>query len=99
MVEMDKSSRPWSGETGFLDRAMLERHLKGLAEPTRGMNIWRGMLKRIFRKPTTLRVLFAIVDLGVLLLIGAAVAVRITKQRTALVAQDNEPVDEDIRSS
>jgi len=31
MVEMDKSSRPWSGETGFLDRAMLERHLNGLA--------------------------------------------------------------------
>jgi ferredoxin-NADP reductase len=31
MVEMDKSSRSWSGEKGFLDRAMLERHLKGLA--------------------------------------------------------------------
>src|SRR6266699_1948315 len=31
MVEMAKSSRPWSGETGFLDRAMLERHLKDLA--------------------------------------------------------------------
>src|SRR5262245_16965429 len=31
MVEMDKSSRPWSGEKGFLDRAMLERHLKSLA--------------------------------------------------------------------
>ncbi len=31
MVEMDKSSRPWSGETGFLDRAMLRRHLKDLA--------------------------------------------------------------------
>jgi ferredoxin-NADP reductase len=31
MVEMDKSSRPWSGETGFIDRAMLERHLKGLS--------------------------------------------------------------------
>jgi ferredoxin-NADP reductase len=31
MVEMDKSSRPWSGETGFLDRTMLERHLKNLA--------------------------------------------------------------------
>src|SRR6266850_399346 len=31
MVEMAKSSRPWSGETGFLDRAMLERHLKELA--------------------------------------------------------------------
>jgi len=31
MVEMDKSSRSWSGERGFLDRAMLERHLKSLA--------------------------------------------------------------------
>jgi len=31
MVEMDKSSRPWKGETGFLDRAMLERHLKSLS--------------------------------------------------------------------
>jgi len=31
MVEMDKSSRPWSGERGFLDRAMLERHLKSVA--------------------------------------------------------------------
>jgi len=31
MTEMEKSSRPWSGEKGFLDRAMLERHLKDLA--------------------------------------------------------------------
>jgi len=31
MVEMAKSSRQWNGETGFLDRAMLERHLKDLA--------------------------------------------------------------------
>src|SRR5712691_5161863 len=31
MTEMEKSSRPWSGETGFLDRAMLERRLKNLA--------------------------------------------------------------------
>jgi ferredoxin-NADP reductase len=31
MVELEKSGRPWRGETGFLDRAMLERHLKGLA--------------------------------------------------------------------
>jgi ferredoxin-NADP reductase len=31
MVEMEKSARPWKGETGFLDRAMLERHLKTLA--------------------------------------------------------------------
>jgi ferredoxin-NADP reductase len=31
MVEMDKSTRGWSGDRGFLDRAMLERHLKSLA--------------------------------------------------------------------
>ena len=31
MTEMEKSSRPWGGETGFIDRAMLERHLKNLA--------------------------------------------------------------------
>jgi ferredoxin-NADP reductase len=31
MVEMEKSGRPWRGETGFLDRVMLERHLKDLA--------------------------------------------------------------------
>jgi ferredoxin-NADP reductase len=32
MVEMDKSSRSWSGERSFLDRAMLERHLNDLGE-------------------------------------------------------------------
>ena len=31
MVEMAKSSRPWSGETGFLDRGMLERYLGRLS--------------------------------------------------------------------
>src|SRR6266852_5019918 len=31
MTEMEKSSRPWSGEKGFLDCAMLERHLKDLS--------------------------------------------------------------------
>jgi cytochrome c-type biogenesis protein CcmH len=35
---------------------------------------------------------------GALLLIGALVAVRIIKQRAALVPQDNEPLEEDIRS-
>jgi cytochrome c-type biogenesis protein CcmH len=35
---------------------------------------------------------------GILLLIGAFVAVRIVKQRTALVGQDNEPLEEDIRA-
>jgi len=35
---------------------------------------------------------------GVLLLAGALVAVRIIQQRSALVPQDNEPLEEDIRS-
>ncbi|HEY0341272.1 MAG TPA: cytochrome c-type biogenesis protein [Steroidobacteraceae bacterium] len=35
---------------------------------------------------------------GVLILIGAFVAVRIVRQRSALVTQDNEPLEEDLRS-
>jgi cytochrome c-type biogenesis protein CcmH len=35
---------------------------------------------------------------GVLILVGAWVAVRIVKQRAELVPQDNEPLEEDIRS-
>ncbi|HEY3786920.1 MAG TPA: cytochrome c-type biogenesis protein [Steroidobacteraceae bacterium] len=33
---------------------------------------------------------------GVLLIIGAIVAVRVLRQRSALVGQDNEPLEEDI---
>lgn len=36
---------------------------------------------------------------GVLLLLGAAIAVRIVKYRSELVSQDNEPVEEDPRAS
>ena len=36
---------------------------------------------------------------GILLLIGAAIAVRVTRQRAALVDQDKEPVEEDVHSS
>lgn len=36
---------------------------------------------------------------GILLLLGAAIAVRVTRQRAALVDQDKEPVEEDARSS
>jgi cytochrome c-type biogenesis protein CcmH len=53
----------------------------------------------LFRPRVSTRTIWLWSAPGVLLLIGAAVAVRITKQRAALVAQDNEPVDEDIRSS
>jgi cytochrome c-type biogenesis protein CcmH len=35
---------------------------------------------------------------GVLILVGALVAVRIIQQRSALVRLDNEPLEEDIRS-
>lgn len=34
---------------------------------------------------------------GVLILVGALVALRIIRQRSALVPQDNEPLEEDIR--
>lgn len=34
----------------------------------------------------------------VLILVGAAVAVQIVRQRTSLLPQDNEPLEEDIRS-
>jgi len=53
----------------------------------------------LFRPRVAARTLWLWSAPGVLLLIGAAVAVRITKQRAALVAQDNEPVEEDTRSS
>ncbi len=33
MSEMAKSKRPWDGETGFIDREMLVRHLPQLQGP------------------------------------------------------------------
>jgi Na+-transporting NADH:ubiquinone oxidoreductase subunit NqrF len=33
MAEAEKSARPWSGETGFIRREMLERHLPDAATP------------------------------------------------------------------
>lgn len=33
MTSMDKSQRPWQGETGFIDKAMLDRYLQGAASP------------------------------------------------------------------
>jgi cytochrome c-type biogenesis protein CcmH len=53
----------------------------------------------LFRPRVSTRTLWLWLAPGVLLLIGAAVAVRVTKQRAALVDQDNEPVEEDARSS
>jgi cytochrome c-type biogenesis protein CcmH len=53
----------------------------------------------LFRPRVSTRTLWLWSAPGVLLLIGAAVAVRVTKQRAALVDQDKEPVEEDPRSS
>lgn len=33
MTEMEKSSRPWNGETGFINQEMLGRYLKDAASP------------------------------------------------------------------
>jgi ferredoxin-NADP reductase len=33
MAEAEKSARPWSGETGFIRREMLERHLADISKP------------------------------------------------------------------
>jgi len=33
MTEMEKSRRPWDGETGLIDQEMLGRHLKGAGSP------------------------------------------------------------------
>ncbi len=53
----------------------------------------------LFRPRVSSRTIWLWSAPGILLLIGAAVAVRITKKRAALVDQDNEPVEEDVRSS
>jgi Na+-transporting NADH:ubiquinone oxidoreductase subunit NqrF len=33
MTEMEKSNRPWRGETGFINKEMLSTHLKDAASP------------------------------------------------------------------
>ncbi len=53
----------------------------------------------LFRPRVAPRTLWLWAAPGVLLLIGAAVAVHITRQRSALVDQDNEPIEEDGRGS
>lgn len=52
----------------------------------------------LFRPRFTARTAWLWLAPGVLLLIGAAVLVRVVRQRTALLAQDLEPVDEDPRT-
>jgi cytochrome c-type biogenesis protein CcmH len=51
----------------------------------------------LFRPRMSLRNLWLWLAPGLLILIGAFVAVRIIKQRATLVSQDNEPLEEDTR--
>jgi cytochrome c-type biogenesis protein CcmH len=53
----------------------------------------------LFRPRVSTRTLWLWLAPGVLLLIGAAVAVRVTRQRAALVEKDKSEVEEDARSS
>jgi cytochrome c-type biogenesis protein CcmH len=53
----------------------------------------------LFRPRVSSRTIWLWSAPGVLLLIGAAVAVRVTRQRAALLDQDKEPVEEDVRSA
>ncbi len=52
----------------------------------------------LFRPRMSVKNLWLWFSPGALILIGAFVAVRIIKQRSTLVAQDNEPLEEDTRS-
>jgi cytochrome c-type biogenesis protein CcmH len=52
----------------------------------------------LFRPRMSVRTAWLWLAPGVLILIGAFVAVRVVQQRSALVTQDNEPLEEDIRS-
>ena len=53
----------------------------------------------LFRPRVSSRTIWLWSAPGILLLIGAAVAVRVIKHRASLVDQDKEPVEEDARSS
>jgi cytochrome c-type biogenesis protein CcmH len=52
----------------------------------------------LFRPRMSMRNLWLWLTPGLLLGVGALVAVRIVQQRSRLVPQDNEPLEEDIRS-
>lgn len=51
----------------------------------------------LFRPRMSVKNLWLWLTPGVLILVGALVAVRIISQRSHLVPQDNEPLEEDIR--
>ena len=52
----------------------------------------------LLKPPFSLRTAWLWLAPGVLLIIGALVALRIVRQRSAMVAQDTEPLEEEVRS-
>jgi cytochrome c-type biogenesis protein CcmH len=52
----------------------------------------------LLKPPFSLRTAWLWLAPGILLVIGAIVALRIVRQRSALVAQDTEPLEEELRS-
>ncbi|HEY4213631.1 MAG TPA: cytochrome c-type biogenesis protein [Steroidobacteraceae bacterium] len=52
----------------------------------------------LYKPPFNVRTAWLWLAPGILLIVGAIVAVRIQRQRAALVDQDNEPLEEDVRS-
>ena len=52
----------------------------------------------LLKPPFSMRTAWLWLAPGVLLIIGAGVAARIVRQRSAMVAQDTEPLEEELRS-
>ena len=52
----------------------------------------------LLKPPFSIRTAWLWLAPGVLLIIGAIVAIRIVRQRSAMVAQDTEPLEEELRS-
>lgn len=85
---------------GDVRRQVREMLLQGKSdEDVRNFMVARYGDFALFRPRVTARTLWIWLTPGVLLLIGAVVAVRITKQRAALVDQDNDPVEQDGHSA
>jgi cytochrome c-type biogenesis protein CcmH len=80
-------------------RAVREMLLQGKSDDdVRNFMVARYGDFALFRPRFTARTAWVWLMPGVLLLIGAAVAVRITRQRGALVDQDDDPVEQDGHS-
>jgi cytochrome c-type biogenesis protein CcmH len=84
---------------GDLRRQVREMLLAGKTdEDVRNYMVARYGEFILFRPRMSLKNAWLWLTPGVLILVGAFIAVRIISQRSTLVSQDNEPLEEDIRS-